>query len=176
MRAANTVCPLPICILRYAHVVNQRPYQPSDLSQVIEVYTASIRCLAAPFYTAEELAAWAPAVPDVVRWQQRLAPLHTIIAEHEGILAGFASYDHDGHLDLLYTHPDFARRSVATRLYFHVESALRTLGVWRVFTEASLAARPFFEHHGFELDTEELVECRGAHLRRFAMHKQLCNV
>jgi putative acetyltransferase len=153
--------------------VKERPYESSDLQGVIEIYTASIRSLAAPYYSPEQIAAWAPVSPDVVRWQERLSRLHTIVAESEDVLAGFASYTHDGYLDFLFTHPTFARRGVATRLYQRVESALREVGSPRVFTHASLAARPFFDRHGFQLDAEEYVECRGAYLRRFAMHKQL---
>ncbi|MEI6078169.1 MAG: GNAT family N-acetyltransferase [Verrucomicrobiota bacterium] len=143
------------------------------MPQVIEVYSTSIRCLAAAYYTADQLAAWAPAIPDVARWQQRLDSLHTFVAEENGVLTGFASYEKNGHLDFLYTHPEFARRGVATQLYLKMESALRAVGVTGIFTEASLAARSFFEHHGFRLDAEELIECRGARLRRFRMRKQI---
>ncbi|MEI7806910.1 MAG: GNAT family N-acetyltransferase [Verrucomicrobiota bacterium] len=153
--------------------MNFRPYEPADLSRVIEVYSTSIRCLAAAYYTADQIAAWAPTKPDVAPWQQRLDSLHTIVAEDNGVLAGFASYEKNGHLDLLFTHPEFARRGVATQLYLKIESVLRTAGIPEIFTEASLAARPFFEHLRFHLDAEELVECRGARLRRFRMHKQI---
>jgi len=153
--------------------VNERPYETSDLEQVIAVYRASIHLLAAPFYTAEQLEAWAPQKMDAGRWEERLAKVHTIVAEHEGMIAGFASYEHNGHLDLLFTHPSFARQGVATRLYGRVESAMIAAGVSRVFTEASLAARPFFERCGFEVDYEEFTECRGAQLRRYAMHKHI---
>lgn len=155
--------------------MNERPYESTDLPSVIEAYTASIRCLAASYYSPEQIAAWAPVPPDVGRWQERLAHLHTIIAEADGVLAGFASYTHDGYLDFLFTHPAFARRGVASSLYQRVESALRAVGASSVTTHASLAARPFFDRHGFQLDAEECVECRGAYLRRFAMHKHLRN-
>ena len=151
----------------------QRPYQSTDLPRIIEVYTASIHTLAAPFYSSEQILAWAPATPDLARWQQRLAHLHTIVAEADGILAGFASYTDDGYLDFLFTHPAMARRGVATALYLEVESTLRTAHVPKILTHASLAARPFFDRHGFKLHGEESVECRGIHLRRFIMHKQL---
>jgi len=154
-------------------VNNERPYESRDLPGVIETYTASIRTLAAPYYSPEQIAAWAPVPPDAARWQERLAHLHTIIAESDGVLAGFASYTPAGYLDFLFTHPAFARRGVATSLYQRVESALRALSAPRVATHASLSARPFFDRHGFQLDAEECVECRGAYLRRFAMHKQL---
>ena len=101
--------------------------------------------------------------------------LHTIVAESDGVLAGFASYTDAGYLDFLFTHPAFARRGVATSLYRRVEFALLAISAPRVTTHASLAARPFFDRHGFQLDGEECVECRGAYLRRFAMHKQLPN-
>ena len=142
---------------------------------VIEIYTASIRVLAAPYYSPDQIAAWAPVPPDAARWQERLSRLHTIVAESNGVLPGFASYTYDGYLDFLFAHPAFARRGVATKLYQLVESALRAASAPRVTTLASLAARPFFDRHGFQLDAEECVECRGAYLRRFAMHKQLRN-
>jgi putative acetyltransferase len=155
--------------------MNERPYESTDLPNVMETYTASIRSLAAAYYSPEQIAAWAPVPPDAARWQERLAQLHTIVAESDGVLAGFASYTHGGYLDFLFTHPAFARRGVASSLYQRVESALRAVGAPGVTAHVSLAARPFFDRHGFELDTEECVESRGAYLRRFAMHKHLRN-
>lgn len=155
--------------------MSERPYQPSDLPCIAATYKASIHTLAAPYYSPEQLAAWAPLeVPDLARWELRIAPLHTIVSEADGIVAGFASYTDDGYLDLLFVHPDYARRGVATRLCARVEAALRAGGATRVFTHASLAARPFFDRQGFHRDAEECVECRGTYLRRFAMHKSLC--
>jgi putative acetyltransferase len=125
--------------------MKERPYESTDLPGVMEIYTASIRSLAASYYSPEQIAAWAPVPPDAARWQERLSHLHTIVAESDGGLAGFASYTHDGYLDFLFTHPTCARRGVATRLYQRVESALRTVNAPRVTTHASLAARPFFD-------------------------------
>jgi putative acetyltransferase len=137
------------------------------------VYGAAIHALAAPYYTVEQLAAWASPNPNAGRWRERLARRHTIVAEQDGRIAGFASYEMDGHLDLLFTHPDFARQGVAAGLYRQIESVLRAAAVSRVYTEASVAGRPFFEHCGFQIDAEEMVECNGAQLRRYAMHKLL---
>jgi putative acetyltransferase len=153
--------------------VNQRPYDSTDLSGVMEIYSASIRSLAAPYYSPEQLAAWAPIPPDAARWQERLARLHTLVAGSGGALAGFASYTGEGYLDFLFTHPAFARRGVAGGLYHRFESVMRAGNVAKVTAHVSLAARPFFDRQGFQVDAEECVECRGAYLRRFAMHKQL---
>ena len=139
----------------------------------MEAYTASIRSLATAYYSPEQIAAWAPVPPDAAQWQKRLAQLNTLVAVSDAILAGFASYTCDGYLDFLFTHPGFARRGIGTCLYQRVESTLRALGVQALTAHVSLAARSFFDRHGFQLDAEERVECRGAYLRRFAMHKQL---
>ena len=76
--------------------MNERPYESTDLASVIEIYTAPIRVLAAPYYSSEQIAAWASVPPDVARWQEHLSRLHTIVAESNGVLAGFASYAYDG--------------------------------------------------------------------------------
>jgi putative acetyltransferase len=156
-------------------IVLERPYEITDTPAVIAIYTAAIHELAAPFYSPQQLAAWAPATTNLARWQQRLSQVHTLVTEHDSVLAGFASYTDDGYLDLLFTAPAFARRGVATRLYLRVEATLRAAGVPKIFTRASLAARPFFDRHGFQFDAEEHIECRGAYLRRSAMHKPLRN-
>jgi putative acetyltransferase len=139
----------------------------------METYTAAICTLAAPYYSPEQLAAWAPVPPDAARWQERLLRLHTLVAESDGIVAGFAAYTQEGYLDFLFTHPAFARRGIATCLYGSVESALRALGVLKVTAHVSLAARPFFDRQGFQVEREEQAECRGIFLRRYAMYKPL---
>jgi putative acetyltransferase len=150
-----------------------RRYEPTDLPQIMTVYREAIHTLAAPFYTKEQLDAWAPPDQRVDRWEQRLTQVRTIVIEDDGTIAGFASHDLAGHLDLLFVHPRFARRGVATRLCAAVEHELRVAGVSRIFTEASLAARAFFERNGFRVVREESVECRGAYLRRYAMDKEI---
>lgn len=153
--------------------MNERPYESRDLPRVIETYTASIHSLGSQFYSPEQLAAWAPLDQDEARWRDRLAALRTIVVEGDGLIAGFASYTDDGYLDFIFTHPKFARRGIATRLYQRVESALIAAGVSTITAHVSLAARAFFDRHGFQVDAEETVECRGTYLRRFAMHKSL---
>ena len=150
-----------------------RPFQPSDLEQLIGVYRAAIHTLAAPFYTPAELSAWAPPTMDPDRWRQRLATVRAMVADEDGLVAGFLAYELTGHIDMLFILPPFARQGLATRLYAEVEAELRKATVSRVFVEASLAARPFFEHVGFRVDAEEFAECRGQKLRRFRMSKTI---
>ena len=147
--------------------------KPGDLENIVSLFGDSIHELAAQHYDEAQRAAWAPATPDLAEWRQRLSALTTLVAEDDGRLAGFLSFENDGHIDLLYTAPHSARRGVASALYREAEHQLLTLGAKRLFTEASLVAAPFFTRQGFHVVEEQRVERRGLVFRRYAMHKSL---
>jgi putative acetyltransferase len=148
--------------------LNVRPYTMADLGAVVALFTASVHELGATYYSAEQRNAWAPRSPDMAAWALRLAELQTLLLLDESGLAGFVSYEVNGHLDLLYTAPRTARQGVASRLLKQVEQALP--GVEQ-FTEASLIAKPFFLRHGFQVTEAQVVVRRGVSFSRFAMHK-----
>lgn len=148
-----------------------RPYVASDLEAAVHLFTASVHELAQPCYGAGQLPAWAPLQPDWAAWQLLLCHQHTWLAVQGSALHGLIAWDQQGHIALLNT--ALARRGVASALYQSAETSLQQQGVRALFTAASLAARPFFEHHGFATQAEETVERRGALLRRLVMGKRL---
>ena len=150
-----------------------RRYQPGDVQSLIEIYQRAIHVLAAPFYNQAQLDAWAPAVADPAKWHARVSPQQTFIADCGGRAGAFIAWDWTGHIDFMFTHPEFARRGLARALYVSAEEALRRHGAPRLFAEVSLAARPFFESCGFVAEREREVECRGQHLHQFIMSKTL---
>lgn len=152
-----------------------RAYRDSDLETVAALFTASIHALAVDAYSAEQRAAWAPEIPDLREWQERLTRQKTLIAETDAAIVGFLSYSDDGHIDLLYTLPAFARRGVASALYRETETALSRSGAKRLLTEASLVAAPFFAQQGFRIVEEQHVERRGIAFRRYLMDKALAS-
>ncbi len=74
-------------------------------------------------------------------------------------------------LDMMFVHPAHQRLGVATALLATVESVAREQGLSRLFTEASITARPFFERHGFRVIRQRTVHRRGQDLTNFAMEK-----
>ena len=147
-----------------------RRYQESDLAAVAGLFTDSVHRVASKYYDEQQVAAWAPP-PDLKTWAARFASVETLVMEEDSELAGFISYTLDGHIDLLYTSPRYTRRGVASALYREAETIIVRHGAAEIFTEASLAARPFFERFGFRVVEEQAVERRGVVLRRFAMRK-----
>ncbi len=148
-----------------------RAYRESDLAAVTKLFTSSVHGLACEDYDAIQLSAWAPRAPDLNQWATRLAGLRTYVAEVDMRLAGFISYERNGHIDLLFVSPRHARRGVASALYDEAETHLRSEGVSEVFTEASKTARPFFERHGFKVTEKQNIERHGVALRRYTMQK-----
>jgi putative acetyltransferase len=64
-------------------------------------------------------------------------------------------------------------RGVGRTLYGAVEREARAEGLRRIFTEASITARPFFERRGFRVVREQTVVVRGVAMTNFAMEKPL---
>ncbi|MFC4258858.1 GNAT family N-acetyltransferase [Marinobacter lacisalsi] len=150
-----------------------RKYQIQDLSPLVRVFTESVHELTATAYDETQRYAWASRMPHLDSWQQRLESLETLVAEDGDELAGFISYDHDGHIDLIFTAPNYARQGIASSLYREAEQNLTTHGVSELYTEASVVARPFFESHGFKAIEEQRETIRGNHLLRYLMRKSL---
>ncbi len=150
-----------------------RQYKAKDLAAVANVFTDAVHGLAGTHYGPSQRAAWAPKPPDLNVWAARLQGLTTLLAESERGLAGFLSFEANGHIDLLFTAPRYARHGVASALYAHAEATLRQAGVAELFTEASLVSRPFFEKHGYRVEEEQVVVRNGVKLNRFAMRKVL---
>ncbi|HEU0196096.1 MAG TPA: GNAT family N-acetyltransferase [Nevskiaceae bacterium] len=139
----------------------------------MSLFTASVHGLAENYYNAEQIAAWAPARPDLTAWRERLERFSTIVAGDHGELVGFLSYEPNGHIDLLFVSPFHARCGVASMLYREAESTLISSGVKALHTDASLLARPFFERRGFIVQEEQVVNRQGVTLRRYDMRKPM---
>jgi putative acetyltransferase len=150
-----------------------RPYRESDFATVVLLFTESVRHLACEHYDATQLAAWAPRPADLNSWAVRLAGLRTLLAEVNMNVAGFISYERNGHIDLLYVSPLHSRQGIAPALYRDAEAALYSEGISDFVTEASKTARPFFERHGFRVTEEQNVELCGVAFQRYVMRKAI---
>ena len=146
-----------------------RAYTDSDLEAVVSCFGRSVREIGARHYAREQVAAWAPDVPDMDGWATRLRTGGVFVAEVESRVAGFVRVEDNGWVDLLYVHPEYERRGVGWNLLWvgcswAVGRRARTLQ-----SEVSIAARPLFERMGFRVETEQVMERRGVEFRNFRM-------
>ncbi|HKH75427.1 MAG TPA: GNAT family N-acetyltransferase [Rubrobacteraceae bacterium] len=156
-----------------AKEIRIRPYEAKDAPEIVRLFYETIRSVNLADYSQEQVEAWAPEVPDPEVWNARLSGRRTLVAEEEGEVVGFAELESDGYLDTFYCRKDLVGRGVGSRLYRAVEQVALTLGCGRLFTEASITARPFFERHGFRAIRERMAVRRGVELTNFAMEKRL---
>jgi putative acetyltransferase len=154
-------------------VVTLRAYRECDLDTLIELFRTTVRTVARRDYTQAQVLAWAPDHIDRTRWARRLAESETAIAEIAGAIAGFANLADNGLVDLLFVHAEHQRRGVAAALLRRLEEHARSLALPRLYTDASLTARPFFERHGFRVLATQTVTLRGETLTNFRMEKVL---
>jgi putative acetyltransferase len=150
-----------------------RCYQPDDAAALAHIFTESVHTTCKKDYSAEQIAAWAPEPPDLEHWRRELDSRIVYIAEIDSEIAGFITFEPDGHLDHLYVHSRFQRCGVASALYRRLEEEAVARGVHRIFTEASITARQFFESTGFRAIASQMVERSGILLTNCRMEKFL---
>jgi len=150
-----------------------RDYERGDAEGICRLFYETVHAANLGDYWPEKVRAWAPVLPDPAAWHERMSVRHTLVAEEGGEVVGFAELEDDGHLDMLYCRPGAVGRGVGSGLYAAVEERARGLGVSRVFTEASITARPFFARHGFAVLRRNTVLREGIGLTNFSMEKAL---
>jgi len=148
-----------------------RPYRPDDLDAVIGIFLGAIREIAVKDYDRAQIEAWAQADRDTWAMWRLSRPTWVAVVGEKPV--GFTDLERDGHLDMMFVHPAHQGVGVATALLERVETAARGQGLARLFTEASITARPFFERRGFRLLAAQIVRVRGQALANFRMEKLL---
>jgi putative acetyltransferase len=152
-----------------------RPLRPTDIGALIEVFRASVRSVARRDYSEAQVRAWAPDEIDAETWARRYDTRLAWVSEIDWQVVGFIELEARGHLDMMYVHPGHQRGGVATALLAHLEAEACEQGLERLFTEASLSARPFFERRGFVLIAPQTVIVRGQSFVNFRMEKRLAD-
>ena len=145
-----------------------RPYRSEDCGEMAELFYETVHSVNAADYAPEQLDAWASGEADLSAWDASFRAHHTLVAEMEGQMAGFADMDGGGYLDRLYIHRGFQRQGIATALCDALEAACPCA---RYTTHASITARPFFLARGYRVVRAQQVERRGVKLTNFVMEK-----
>ena len=156
-----------------------RPYRKGDASALAEITSSAIQAIGPQAYSHEQVRAWSARHPDAERFVSRVADGARIFlaADPDDRPVAYALLEPDGHLDMLYCHPDHARRGLSLELLAEAELHARQSGLTRLFTEASELARPAFERAGYRVshrrDFEIELDGRSIPIHNYAMVKAL---
>ncbi|SJN55341.1 putative N-acetyltransferase YafP [Vibrio ruber DSM 16370] len=153
--------------------MNIQTYSPEWAREIADLFYQSVHAIDPAIYTPEQKAAWAPAPVNYALWSERLSIKKPFVAIIDNHVAGFIELDSDGHIDCTYTHPNFQGIGVASSLYEHLLSQAKEAGMTRLYVEASLIAKPFFERRGFTVVKQNEVQRNGESLINFSMEMYL---
>ena len=148
-------------------MIKIREYTPSDLPEITELFYNTVHTVNAADYDDEQLDAWADGNIDMEKWNKSLESHYSLVAEENGVIAGFGDIDETGYLDRLYVHKDYQGRGIGTAICERLESRVRC----KITTHASVTAKPFFRQRGYRVIRKQQVERRGVFLTNFVMEK-----
>lgn len=128
-----------------------RSFRSSDAKDIADLTLAAILAVGSRRYDRVQVDAWAARHPGPERFTERARSGAVILVavgttDHP---VAYSLLEQDGHLDMLYCHPDHTRKGLADRLLSEAEAHAREVGATRLYTEASELARPAFERAGY---------------------------
>lgn len=156
-----------------------RPATPADAPAMCTLHTAAVRELGSTAYDADQVEAWVAPDADRDGFPFDDPGHYLVVATHDGDeVAGFGQL-HVPEREVVadYVHPDHARRGVGSTLLAHLEGYARGRGFDHLELTASINAVDFYEHHGYEVVEETVLDIdhrvEGVVLPVAVMEKQL---
>ena len=138
------------------------------------MFLDAVTVTASSDYSPEQIAAWAAADERTIEeWHRSRSNTDTVVAIVDDRVVGFSDVNAEGYIDMMFVDPRVTRRGVASALIAEVSRHATILGATYLSTDASITARPFFEHHGFHVVAEQHPIYRGIKLTNYRMAKQL---
>lgn len=145
----------------------------ADVDVVTQLFRETVLNINAQDYSGEQTNIWSAMWQNRNQWLKKIREQHFLLAESKGNLAGFGSVASNGYLDMLYVGKDYQRKGAAKALLMAMEDFARKQGIYKIYADVSITARPFFERNGFSVEKEQRKMMNGVEFINFRMHKPL---
>ncbi|GAB4345482.1 MAG: GNAT family N-acetyltransferase [Leptolyngbyaceae cyanobacterium] len=152
-------------------MIKIRLFEAQDIEQIARLFHDTVREVNIHNYSSDQVRAWAPDDIHFRNWMEVCSTRYTYVADDAGVIVGFGELEANGHIDCFYCHKNYQRCGVGRRIYQAIEAKAVELLVNRLFIEASITAKPFFQKMGFSVLREQEVTCRGETFINYAMEK-----
>ena len=149
------------------------PFDTQFTTEIVNLHHASVHAIDPAIYSLEQQEAWAHTPPNYPYWEKRLSLKKPFMAMVEATIVGFIELEENGHIDCAYTHPAYQKRGVMNELYAYAENLAQQKGIKRLFLEASIVAKPFFEKRGFITLSRNEIKRNAQMIVNFSMEKML---
>jgi putative acetyltransferase len=150
-----------------------RSYRPSDAPVLLALFRETVRRINARDYNPEQIQAWASEEIDPSVWEDRFRDRFAIVAEEGDVIAGFTELEPDGHIDRFFVSAEHQGMGVGRGLMDRIVAEAHGRGLPRLYLEASITARTFFERQGFVVLGQQTVTVRGVDFLNYRMERRL---
>lgn len=154
-------------------MIKIRLFEAQDVEQIARLFHETVRDVNIRDYSDQQVRAWAPDNIHFRNWLEICSNRFTVVADDEGVIAGFGELEPNGHIDCFYCHKAYQRCGVGRQIYQAIEAQAIELSISRLFTEASITAKPFFQRMGFSVIKAQEVTRRSETFINYAMEKCL---
>lgn len=150
-------------IIRRAHI--------SDLAEMQQLFVDTISTICSPNYSADQQQAWSSSIQNKDRWERLITRQYSIVAILDHTIVGIAALDHGDYLDYLYVHKDYQRQGIANQLFDTLKLESLRQGYYKLSSDVSITALPFFESKGFKVIKENKVTIQEIELVNYRMQE-----
>jgi putative acetyltransferase len=115
------------------------------------------------------VAAWAPDDLDIKFAIEKFREIDPFVVIKDRKIIGYADIQSDGYIDHFYCHHEFQGQGVGRMLFATLEKEAREKGIFDMYSNVSITARPFFEAMGFSVEKEQLLQVGNQQLKNYRM-------
>lgn len=154
-----------------------RPYEHADAGITLAIFTDAVTRTAAEHYSPEQIREWARSGErDAEDWHVSMSSRNSFVATIRDEVVGFSDVDERGYIDMLFVSPRHQGLGVARAMLVEAERQAREQYARDLSADASITARPFFEKHGFSVESRQEPVRQGVKLVNYRMRKPLIPV
>lgn len=145
----------------------------ADTEAITQLFYETIITINVKDYDAQQIEVWASSAEYKGFWREQIEKQYFIIAENDEYLLGFASLTVDGYLDFMYVHNKHQNQGVASALLEKILTEANQLNLTKIWTDASITARPFFLNKGFVIEKIYTKISRGVAFENAIMVREI---
>lgn len=148
-----------------------RRFQTSDAQEIAQLFHDTVRNINIRDYSLSQVQAWAPDEINFRHWATECSHYFTYVADLNGTIIGFGELASNGYIHCFYCHHQYQGCGVGRQIYQAIETQALQQQLRRLYTEASITAKPFFQRMGFSIVKEQGVSRCGETFTNYLMEK-----